>query len=193
MIDTAELIPLAHTPIKPARPCTPGEGIYLSLWQAYIEGDPSRLDRILWSHRWETSQRDASICASFMVFMGCAGGRSLHLHAEELKRKGIRPREAYLFAWAQINERCKATNSGLRVVEYMLASEHPIGNERPFSGRVVEDRVPELTMRDLDVIECMAEWWSDTDAAQMREIAEAQIEIENRKRMTNLFNSVEVA
>lgn len=183
--DNLNLIDIEHIPVAPPRPGTPGEGIYLQLWRDYLAAHPNRLGHILRNVATEPTQRDATVCASFMVFMGCNGGRSLHQHAQLLMEgKGMTVHEAYQFAWAKMNARWRGINHGIRTIEYMLSEAHPIED-----GRVDWDRVPELSMRDIDVVEAMVEWWSSIEAHEMRSIAEPMIEVENRRAQSTLFRA----
>lgn len=165
-----------HSPIKPPRPGTPGEGIYLRLWQEYLETDPERIDKILWNVRGPTTQRDATVCASYMVFMGCNGGRSLHQAAEALMRRhGLNEGDAFTLAWAKDNARHRGLSRGLRTIEFILAPQYPIHVEGLRQGQVNWDLVPDVSMRDIDVIDCMVAWWGSHEGAQMRAIAEPLI------------------
>lgn len=188
--DTMQLIELEHKPIHPPHPCTPGEVIYLKLWQDYLQADPSRLDGILWEVCGETTQRDASVCASFMVYMGCQGGAELSARAERLNTSMNYSREdAYMAAWSVINARMRGTNHGLRTIEYMLAEGHPI-KDAPLGGGGADvnwSKVPDLSMRDIDVVECMVRWWATHDAHRMREIAEPLIKAETARHRSDLF------
>lgn len=84
----------------------------------------------------------------------------------------------------------KSVNHGLRKVEYMLAAEHPIVDGL-FSTRVEWERVPDISQRDLDVIECMIIWWSTPQAERLRRVAEPLIEAEQRKASSRLFAAAE--
>jgi hypothetical protein len=183
--DNLNLIDLEHIPVQPPRPGTPGEAIYLELWREYLAANPNRLGHILRDVCGEPTQRDATVCASFMVFMGCNGGRSLHQHAENLVSGGfgIMRAEAYRFAWAKMNSRRSGVNNGIRTIEFMLAEHHPIKD-----GHVHHELIPDLTMRDIDVVEAMVDWWGGIEAHEIRSIAEPMIEVENRRALSTLFH-----
>lgn len=174
--DDDDCIPrVKHIPIAPPRAGTPGEGIYLRQWQAYMAAHPSHFARIMsGTHR--PRQRAASVAASFMVFMGCNGGHGFTHLAEDYARRGffIGPESAYLAAWAIYDKRERGINCGLRTSEYMLAAEHPV--EGTWRG-VNWKKVPAVTMDDRDYIESMVKWWSTEDAAALRERAKPLIEI----------------
>lgn len=188
MTHTAELLELVHEPVAPPRPCTPGERIYLELWREYLAVRPERLDEILRDVHGPTTQRDATVCASFMVFMGCNGGRALHQGAEALVRKhGLSEQDAFALYWAKDNARCRWINHGLRTIEYMLATAHPIDTTKLSPHRINWSLVPEVTMRDLDVIESMVAWWASREGVELRSIAEPIIDVANRKLLSDLY------
>lgn len=186
MEQQANLLPLEHIPFQPPREGTPGEGIYLQLWRDYLAADANRLRAILRTVGTPT-QRDASICASFMTFMGCNGGHCFTLEALRLTEKLGGPYRGFMAAWALENNRCTGVNHGLRSIEYMLAEKHPIDHGRFNSGSVNWGLVPEVTMRDIDVVEAMVEWWSGGEAGIIREIADPLISAANRRAWSNLF------
>jgi len=181
MNHTEELLELVHEPVAPPRPGTPGESIYLELWREYLAVRPERLDEILRDLPGPTTQRDATVAASFMVFMGCNGGRGLHQSAEALMCKGLTSHQAFRLAWAQENARARAVDRGLRCIEYMLATKHPIRTDPGNVGRVDWSLVPDVTLRDIDVVESMVDWWASREGKEMRSIAEPMIEAANRK------------
>ena len=169
---------IKHIPLQPPRASVPMEGIYLSLWQAFAERNPDDWAGIFRDCNFTPRQRAASVAASFMVFMGCNGGRDFTHRAEQFanSKTFAWPEPAYIAAWALENNRSRGINSGLRCIEYMLASQHPIQNGSPLLGRVNWQAVPAITMEDLDVIECMVRWWSGTTARVIRDKAAALLE-----------------
>jgi hypothetical protein len=190
--EESQLLPLVHNPIHPARTGTPGEGIYLQLWREYVAADEGRLAYILGCVTNEPNQRDASVCASFMVYMGCNGGQGF-THSAEIHAKQIGHRsDGFLAAWAIDNKRRSGINSGLRTIEFILAEQHPICAEGFNVGRVAWDLVPDITMRDIDVIEAMVVWWSDLHAEKIRKIAEPLRKAQNEKLLSGIFGAAEV-
>jgi len=167
---------LRHVPLQPPRSGVPREGLFLTLWQQFATQRPDEWGYIF---RFRTSgqirQRAASVAASFMVFMGCNGGRSFTDSAARLIKSGAfaYAEDAYLAAWAIENKRLFGINGGLRTIEYMLSREYPM------TGRPVHvdwKKVPDVSMDDMDIIESMVVWWgSSTTARLMRETVEATI------------------
>lgn len=177
-----------HIPIKPPRKCTPGEGIYLQLWQEWATARPREWYSIFQT-RGPVRQRAASVAASFMVFMGCSGGRCFTYTAERFAKELIfNSREgAFRAAWAIENMRSRGINHGLRTSEYMLAPEHPINSMPGYPGGVITGRVPCITQEDNDILESMVVWWSREPAEIMRSIAEPMIEAANRRAASQMF------
>lgn len=168
---------LRHVPLHPARASTPKEGLYLALWQQFAEQRPEELRYILGGRtNGPIRQRAASVAASFMVFMGCNGGRDFTDSAARLAKSGAFTctEDAYLAAWAINNKRLHGINSGLRTIEYMLAREHPITTG--YLARVDWKLVPDVNQEDADIVESMVAWWgTSTTAHWMREAVEAQM------------------
>lgn len=169
---------LLHVPLKPPRASVPREGMLLALWQRFAEQRPEEYAYVF---RGRTNgpirQRAASVAASFMVYMGCNGGRSFTHAAERLAKSGAFTctEDAYLSAWVVENKRCSGVNSGLRTIEYMLSREHPITAIAGSLWRVDWKLVPDVTMEDADIVESMVAWWASATAHWMRDAVEAQL------------------
>lgn len=174
-----------HAPLCPPRPCTPGEGIYLALWQEWAAAN-SREWLAIFDTTEHIGQRAASVAASFMVFMGCNGGKGFTQEALRMAEKDHYRERAFLAAWAQENRRSKGINHGLRTIEHMLAAEHQV--KRTGIGDAIDwQLVPAVSMHDTDIVESMVVWWSGPAAGVMREIAEPMIQAANRKRLSGIF------
>lgn len=164
-----DLLDLFHEPVRPVRPGTVGEGIYLDLWREFVTGEPEAAAAIFHDlPSKQLDQRGASVAASFMTYMGCNGGADFTYSAKQTadKRFFTSAERAFLAMWATHNTRCAGTNSGLRAVEFILAEQHPTS-----TGRVNWGLVPTVTADDVDVIECMVKWWSSPRATLMRDRA----------------------
>lgn len=189
-----ELLDLENTPVKPARPCTPGEGIYLKYWQEYIEQDPGRLINILRDTVDNVNQRMVSVCASFMVWMGNNDGRGFAAEAEALARRHnedkttgnyISTERSYLMAWAAHNQRSYGVDGGVRTIEVMLC---PIDHYTVSFGRHIYawEEFEKITMQDIDTVECMVRWWSTEDADYIRRCAIPEISKAHRLKLAAL-------
>lgn len=192
MTEQGELLDLVHTPIRPPRAGTPGEGIYLQLWQDYMAADPGRLHSILWSTGSSVGQREASVCASYMTFMGCNCGSDFTHAAEQLLTLSDlhsythSAEGRFLMAWALENRRSRGVNCGIRTIEAMLSkSDAYVATSS--DRRVDWDAFADITTADYDTVECMVAWWSGRDAAEMRAIAKSMIEAANKRIWRNIF------
>ena len=194
MYEQCELLDLVHTPIRPPRAGTPGEGIYLHLWQDYMAADPSRLHSILWSTGAAVGQREASVCASYMTFMGCNGGGCFTHTAEQMLIIGDQyslstsTEGRFLMAWALENRRSRGVHGGIRTIDAMLAKSDAFV-ATAFDRRVDWDAFADITTTDYDTVECMVAWWAGHDAAEMRAIAKPMIEAEHKRLLSSLFKA----
>ena len=175
-----------HQPLAPPRKATPSERIYLELWSEWATARPRE-----WFSIFQTTgpvrQRAASVAASFMMFMGCNGGRDFTFTAFDYARQPCFASSrtvAFTAAWAVKNMRNTDINHNLRMSEYMLAAEYPIQDQ--FRG-VNWKQVPSITQEDNDILESMVRWWSTAPASVMREIAEPMIQAANRKAASRMF------
>lgn len=176
--DEAALRGLSHDSLIAARKDTPGEGIYLALWQEYVAADPGRIVRLLYDtlDRLPT-QRQASVCATFMKFMGCNCGRSFTCAAERIASEDTTRKrsDAFLMSWALENRRRRGVNSGVRTIEAMLAVD---------LWTYPEAGAPRLNMQalyavepgDYDTVDAMVEWWASQDAGAIRAAALPKIQ-----------------
>ncbi len=173
---------IKHSPLHAPRAGTPGEGLYLKLWQGFVENEPTAFADIFRNMLDPIDQRIVSIAASFMVFMGCNGGHSFTWLAKDLASRGVFnvQSEAFLAAFAIENRREYGINHGLRLVEAMLHIKHPIDYDNYGRDHVIWGSVPDLNRKDMDAIECMVIWWSTSRAEEMRAIAEPLIIAANR-------------
>lgn len=198
MSEQGELLELVHTPIRPPRAGTPGEGIYLQLWQDYMAADPNRLHSILWSTGSSVGQREASVCASFMTFMGCNCGSGFTHAAEQMLTIGVQSSPStsaegrFLMAWALENRRHRGVDGGIRTIEAMLAKSDAFVSTY-FDRRVDWDAFSDITTTDYDTVECMVAWWACRDATEMRSIAKPMIEAENKRIQSRLFKAKELS
>jgi hypothetical protein len=181
---------IKHIPLCPPRPGTPGESIYLDLWREWAEANP-REWRAIFETRGPVRQRAASVAASFMVFMGCNAGRDFTREAEKMADRDRWRERSFLCAWAAENRRNSGVNSGLRTVEYMLASQHPIDYGHPIGPRLDWRRVPVVTMEDMDIVESMVVWWASSTASTIRAIAEPMIQAAEKKLLSGIFSNSE--
>lgn len=173
---TDNLIEPANIPANPRYPRADvySEGIYLRAWQQLLAEDeggddesgvraPTFSDTL---RPW--NQEQATAAASFICWLGTSCGRG---YLWEAKRRwseatGFDRERAYLTRWHVENERRAGVNHGLRLIEFLLAREHPVGHSTiGLYGKVFADRIPTITMDHIDAIECVA-WWLGTPRGQ---------------------------
>lgn len=175
-------------PIRDPRHGTPGEVIYLQLWKNYIEQDRGRLHEIVRHTHTQVDQRHASVCASFMVWMGTNCGHDF-THQTECVAKaleqtrgshGFAGREhAFLMTWGTMNARNIGSNSNVRLVEAMLHPSYHMVKQGHLGMRVDWETLDKITLRDYETVQAMVRWWSTPDAQEMREEAKPLIEAGN--------------
>ena len=178
---------LIHTPIAPPRASFSSEVIYLKLWQEFATARPKD-----WAAIFHTSgpvrQRAASVAASFIVFMGCAGGRDFTARAIEFADKldiSFSRESAFIAIWAIDNQRQNWRNHNLRLCETILASEPPYDPNR---NMVYWGRVPTITNDDHDILESMVRWWaSPQGGTEFRTVADALVDAEMKKQSAEIF------
>lgn len=189
---TEQLFELSHRPFIAPRSSTDGEGIYLNLWQDYMERRPEALDNILIDLCDTITQRDATVCASWMAFMGTNVGIDFTYAA---KHKALRiageenslpfwytKSNIYRITWAEFNRRQRGVNSNFTLTEIIICTAikaQQIVGINDFNS---------VTVRDYEIMDLMSVWWSTNAAEQIRSIAEPLIEAYKRKALSELFN-----
>jgi hypothetical protein len=188
-----ELLPLDHRPIIPARAGHDGEQVYASIWQATMEqapqidylGDEHRpIDDVLEDIVRPITQRDAAILATAACWLGCNFGQCLiDRAAREREESRWQAAHAYLHAWTLENLRRRGINGGIRVVEYMLALPEQRRPERNIMDSGLRE-LPELSARDLEVIDSMMLWLATGFGQLYLRRCEAKLEgIRHEKRL----------
>lgn len=178
---TADMVPIEHTPVSPPRKNHDGEHAYLDLWRRYVARCTEEELEELFSataRRWPT-QRQASVAASFVLWLGTNCGTAMLRSAQDdVERGGYRgdPTYRYLRRWELENRRSMSINYGLRLVEAILAPERGDG------GQLRLCDVPTVTIDDLDVIDCICLWLATPDGQAFIRAAEARIAAIARER-----------
>lgn len=162
---------LQHEAIPPhPRPGHIGENVYAEQWRELmlthsasdedLIAPNARLARILDELPTRLTQRHATVCATFITWLGCASGMSFRLTAEKLIASGVlRGGGAWRAAWAVHNSRHGGTNGGWRSIEFMLAPPDHFGKDQLFAiGGETLVRMPEISTNDLECIETLCEW-----------------------------------
>ncbi|AYG47809.1 hypothetical protein DV532_26355 (plasmid) [Pseudomonas sp. Leaf58] len=192
MTDTFEDDPLfVHDPIRPVRPDVIGEVVFMRRWQAlqdaddkpeYLDGRNSILRDILAMARHETTQRDASVCASLIRWLGTNNGKAFLDAAEDMVGKLADRKRGFVAAWAVANIRDRQYNLGLNCVDAVLAPDHAR------LGAAALDTEWQASADDIDTINMMIQWLGSPRGAEFlegcrKEIA-TELAAERQRRMS---------
>lgn len=192
MTDTFEDDPLfVHDPIRPVRPDVIGEVVFMRRWQALQDADDkpedlggrnSILCGILALTRHETTQRDATVCASLIRWLGTNNGKAFLDAAEDMVGKLADRKRGFVAAWAVANIRDQQCNLGLNCVDAVLAPNHAT------LGAAALDTEWQASADDIDAIHMMIQWLGSQRGAEFlegcrKEIA-AELAAERQRRMT---------
>jgi hypothetical protein len=183
---TENLVPIEHIPLAAPRKNHDGEAAYLELWQRFMARcDEEALESIFRNTTYHTlhTQRQASVAASFVLWLGTNCGRGLITEADADWNRSPQ-RDSYRFGrdtrylrrWEMENRRDGAINHGIRYCEAILAPERSTGAELALRD------VPIVTVDDLDVIDCILVWLSTHDGQNFLKAAEARVEAASRAR-----------
>lgn len=163
-----DLGPLQHVPVRPPRAGFIGETVFAERWAKYMAEAPrhgydswrlcpnARLAEILSELPSRISQRHATVCASIVCWLGTNCG---HATLDEAKKLGAMmfPGYGYIAAWAIENKRSSHVNRGVRCLEHLLAPEDHYG-KCIFTGALVLQRRPDLTVEDYETAEHLWSW-----------------------------------
>lgn len=184
MNTTLPLIPIESIPSRPPRAGVPSEGIFLRRWQEFelrakeqaYDDESNEFDAVFRHCYWPWSQAMATAAASLITWLGTNCG---HGFLHECRRMAAEMRDAeraYLCAWALENQRLRYINHGLRTIEYLMARQHPIVNGR-FFGQVVDwERVPTVTLEEIDAMESVVCWLATPQGEAFVRACESEIE-----------------
>lgn len=164
-----EYTPLVHEGNQPPRPHHIGEYVFLSRWQELMgvhegENEDAPFSIILQDLCSNPTQRDATVAAEFIRWLGTNCGRGYLTQASELAAKlsnhhSDRPR-AYVMQWTMTNTRVRHVNNGVRTIEWWFVNSE---DKQSWSG---PSWLPEISARDLEVAENIAHWLG-TEAGQV--------------------------
>jgi hypothetical protein len=150
----------AHEPLRPVRTDVVGEVVFMRHWKALQDSDdkPEDLDGrnsilrdILRLVRHQVTQRDATVCASLIRWLGTNNGQAFLGSAESMARKLGDREDGYVAAWAIENIRDAQWNQGFNCVDSALSTPSPaLGGD----GRIVVD----ISGHDIDTVNMMIQW-----------------------------------
>jgi hypothetical protein len=158
---------IVHEPMRPPRRCHIGENVYADRWRELMAQVPEDADydtpeavahlREILSPMWyEIGQREATVAASFICWLGTNCGRCFLGQAR--KRRADKVRQSTLTVWTEENYRHTGINHGIRTIEYLLAPPHTIKNTAITSPEKPLTELPDISLRDAEVIEHICEW-----------------------------------
>lgn len=150
---------LNHVAIRPARDMI-GEQVYARRWQEFVSKEyadgRTEFDRILQAYPYPLEQREASVTASFITWLGTNVGASFLETAKKIKESRIVPHFPYVAAWGVFNVRSLETNSNARLIEFLTRTPEEL-EKNVFS---------EVSVRDLEVIDQIALWLGTDDGQE---------------------------
>lgn len=137
--EIAAIASLSHTPVRPPRRTFLREQIYANRWAKLIAANPRVLMSILTDYLAPVGQREATVVASFVTWLGTNIGQALLEDAA--KRTPLSPfadwtkelaaTDAFLSAWAHENRRQLGVNRGMRTLEAILQDDSASQPQRP--------------------------------------------------------------
>ncbi|WP_321953153.1 hypothetical protein [Paraburkholderia bannensis] len=164
-------VPLVHAPIRMPRENHIGEQVFYEKWLELMaqpvpfwddEHPEPMLHSVLGHHRKSVfGQREATIGATFAVWLGCNAGQSIVYEGRQHRKHLLKSADCYLLSWASANRRFTWLNGGARMVEYMLAPDDHFGPIFPY-GRGLA-RIPDLTADDVEAMDQLFGWLGTDD------------------------------
>jgi hypothetical protein len=150
---------LDHSPVTAPRSGFRGEQVFTRLWIDLMNGpaneynDDSPLGCVLSHYRFNITQREATVAASVIGWLGCNCGQATLTNAHRLTETSIYSRaEAYQMAWMHHNRRRVYHNSGMRALEHIMEVAD-------------EPNMARLTAEDHEVAD-LVWYWLGTDEGQ---------------------------
>lgn len=174
-----------HTPLRPVRQGFIGEVVFYEEWlklmdTPYDYANNGQLGAILYPLTGYSmpSQREASVTASFIVWLGTNCGRcfleSTERFATDMAANGkthYKREDAYVAWWAMENHRRTWLNHGWRYIDGVLSESTNPGA-----------RLPEVSYDDCEVIEHVVHWLGTDDGRQFVKGCNAAIKARMRAR-----------
>lgn len=158
---------LQHTPLPPyPRAGCIGEMVYAEEWAKLMQekdryglnAPNGKLASILSNHPTPLTQRQATICATVVCWLGTNCGQSVILGARRLIEKA---REhsgpAFVMSWAIQNHRINGVNHSFSALEHLLAPPDHYGKDVFLGGRTLVRR-PDLSVDDYEVVDHLMYW-----------------------------------
>ena len=171
---------LRHEPKNPPREDVIGEMVFARHWRelmarhprhSSLDGQYPMLEAVL-NYLGEPDHRDATVAASFAVWLGSPIGSALLDHARHLPAgsQGFSP-GPHAVAWLHENRRIPHVNGGYRTIELILC---PSAMPHGYLG--LPATVPKVHQRDLEVMEAVAAWLDTEEGAVFLRGCQTEIE-----------------
>lgn len=184
MTATDDRVDLSHAGLRPVRDSVVGEGVFARRWERLMAARPRWADddeaapalAAVLGDLGEPDQRDATVAATFIQWLGTNVGLAFLGRAEQVgklamaTRIGIGP---HMLAWAETNKRVSTVNGGLRQIDCILTPP-----DAPRGRYNLPERAPDLTLRDHEVIERVASWLDGEEG--LRFLDGAHMEMDRR-------------
>lgn len=174
-----------HKPIQPPRPTFIGECVYASMWEALMtrtvpeqhsgHEDEEPIWDVLGEMDRPITQRHANVVASVVCWLGTNCGNAMLRNAERKRDVDHWHRyDCYLLAWTIENRRSRGVNSGIRVIEYLLAPAETV-RKNAVSIDLPLTVLPVLSAEDLEAADQLMRWLAEKDGQAFIRQCEAEI------------------
>lgn len=159
-----DLVGLKHLPIREPRKGFPREHVFAGRWQRLMQAKCCALRSVLHDYLGPIGQREASVAASVITWLGTNIGQAL---LDDAKRRlsrspdpspsGYHASDSHLAAWAAENRRKRGFGGGVRLLEILLIE------------RSERDTVARPTADDYEVAEHVMFWLGQYDGQRFLE------------------------
>lgn len=181
---------IVHEPTRPVRPDVLGEVVFLSEWQKLNQTtafDEYRkvvpylwviIQRSIFSGRHTVTQREATVAASFIKWLGTGVGSCFLTEMYKKKAKTVscgEEQDTCVSFWAQ--ENCMRDHSGLRRIEFILAKDEDYASLVAIPYASTLKHHINYTSHDLDVIECVVAWLATEAGTIFVEMCQKKVDI----------------
>lgn len=169
---------IIHESIRPDRQDIIGEVVFSEHWKrlmatrsefAESDDDAATLSYILDG---KADQRDATVAATIVQWLGTNVGGSIIYEGQRIRRALNGSPHCFLMAWSVGNLSKRWVNQGHRLLALVFV---PHDAKRDWAGSPYE--VPEVSVRDSEVVERLMSWLGSTAGFAWLEDVEAEIAV----------------
>jgi hypothetical protein len=169
---------IQHIPIRHPRAGHFAEFVFACRWFLLMNREDSLgespLHQILSSYASRVGQREASVAASLICWLGTNIGQSVLEEGRRLEVDFEQPGDGYLAAWSVHNRRCFNKLNGWRALEHMVQS---LQDQK-------EGLMPSCSADDLEVAEHVMFWLGSKQG--QRFLAQVGAEVERCRKLEAL-------